>query len=143
MKIALHVTERVMFQWPVIYWIELVKKLTAAGHNLYALSDEDNVSHDSKNPLFHDRLHLSDDESRKVIAECDAFIGPPLKYYRMAEELGVRTIGILTSTFKGEGVRTTTVCGGCLDHLDSKVDCNWGDEICGYEVTPNDVIAAL
>ena len=143
MRIAVHLTERVMFCWPATYWTELIKKLTDAGHDLYALSDETNVSNASQNPRLHDRLHLSDEESRKVIAECDVFIGPPLKYHDMAKELGVKTIALLGATLKGDGVRTTTVCGGCLDKLDNKVDCNWGDEICYYEILPNDVIAAL
>ena len=143
MKIAVHLSERVFFSWPLPYWTELVKKLTDKGHDLYALSDEVNVTNESKNPRFRDRLHLSDEESRKVIAECDVFIGPPLKYYDMAVGSGVRVIGLLTSTFKGEGVRTTNICGGCLDKLADKTDCNWNDEICGWELTPNDVIAAL
>lgn len=143
MKIALHFTERVCFMWPMSYWIELVQKLTDAGHNLYALSDEPNVGNNSKNPKLHDRLHLSDEESRKVIAECDLFIGPPLKYYDMAKELGVRTIALLGATFKGDGVRTTNICGGCLDKLEGRNDCNFGDELCMWELLPNDVIAAL
>lgn len=143
MKIAIHLTERVMYAWPLEYWIELVKKLTDLGHELYALSDEPNVKNESKNPKFHDRLNLPDDESRKVLAECDLFIGPPLKYYRMAEELGVRVIGLLGATFKGEGVRTTNICGGCLDKLENKVDCVFYDELCYHEITPNDVIAAI
>ena len=46
MKIAIHLTERVMFTWPMTYWIELVQKLTDAGHDLYALSDEQNVANE-------------------------------------------------------------------------------------------------
>lgn len=143
MRIAVHLTERVMFSWPMAYWIELVKKLTDAGHDLYAISDEYNVGNNSTNPKFHDRLHLSDDESRKVIADCDVFIGPPLKYYDMAKELGVRTVAILGATLKGDGVKTSNICGGCLDKLENKNDCNFDDEICYWEVTPNDIIAAL
>ncbi len=143
MRIALHFTERVMYQWPLSYWIELVQKLTDAGHDLYALSDEPNVGNNSKNPKLHDCLHLSDEESRKVVAECDLFIGPPLKYYDMAKELGVRTVALLGATFKGDGVRTTNICGGCLDKLEGRNDCNFGDELCYFEITPNDVIAAI
>ena len=143
LKIAVHLTERVMFAWPLDYWTELVRKLTDAGHDLYALSDELNVGNESKNPRFHDRLHLSDEESRKVIADCDVFIGPPLKYYGMAKELGVKTVALLGATFKGDGVRTTNICGGCLDKLENKTDCVFSDELCYWEVTPNDVIAAL
>lgn len=143
MRIALHFTEKVMYQWPVSYWVELVKKLTDAGHDLYALSDEENVINESTNPKLHDHLHVSDAEARMVLAGCDLFIGPPLKYYRMADELGVRVIGLLGATFEGEGVRTTTTCGGCLDKLEGRVDCNWADEICMFEILPNDVIAAI
>lgn len=143
MKIAIHLTERVMFQWPLTYWVELVRKLTDLGHDVYALSDEPNVTNQSDNPKFHARLHLSDEESRKVISECDVFIGVPLKYHDMAKDLGVRTIALLGATFKGDGVKTTMICGGCLDKLENKVDCNFEDEICYSEITPNDVIAAL
>lgn len=143
MRIVVHLTERIMFQWPLTYWTELVRKLTDAGHDLYAISDEPNVTNESKNPKFHDRLHLSDEDSRKVISKCDVFIGPPLKYYDMAKELGVRTVALLGATFKGDGVRTTNICGGCLDKLENKVDCNFLDELCMSEILPNDVIAAL
>jgi hypothetical protein len=143
MKIAVHLTERVCYEWPLAYWVELVRKLTDAGHDLYALSDEPNVTNESKNPKFHDRLHLSDDESRKVIADCELFIGPPLKYYDMAKDIGVRTIALLGATLKGDGVQTTAICGGCLDKLENKNDCIFEDELCYWELSPNDVISAI
>lgn len=143
MKIAIHLTERVMFCYPMEYWVELVRKLIDRGHEIYAFSDEPNVASEYKNEHFHSRLHLPEAKARKAMSECDLFIGVPLRYYGMAKELGIRTIGILGSTFKGEGVRTTNVCGGCLDKLSNKTDCIFQDEICYWEVTPADILNAI
>jgi len=143
MKVAIHLTERVTYRWPIEYWVELIRKLTAKGYEVYAVSDEPNVRIDDKNPLLFDRLHLSDDLSKKAIAKCDAFVGAPLKYYDMAKEVGVRTIGLLCSTLKGDGVKTTVPCAGCRENMQNINDCIYEDELCGYELTPNDVLEVL
>ena len=143
MKIAIHLTERVTHRWPIEYWIELIHKLTKLGHEIYAVSDEPNVRIDDKNPLMFDRTHLSDELSKLVIAKCDVYVGPPLKYYDMAKELGIRTVGFLGSTFKGEGVKTTAPCGGCKENIPDTIDCIFEDEVCFWEITPNDVMEAV
>lgn len=143
MKIAVHFSERVMYQWPLSYWIEFVRKLTELGHEVYALSDEPNVRIDSRNPALHDRTQLSDEDSRQVLRECDVFIGAALKYHDMAVAEGIRAIALQGSSFKGEGARSTAQCAGCLDKMQGKTDCQYGDELCWNELTPNDVLAAL
>ena len=140
MKICIHLTERVTYKWPIEYWIELIGRLTHLGHEIYAVSDEDNVRIDDKNPLLFDRLHLGDELSKTVIAKCDVFVGPPLKYYDMAKELGIRTVAFLGSTFKGEGVKTTAQCGGCRENIKNVNDCIFEDELCYWEITPYDVM---
>jgi hypothetical protein len=143
MRIAVALTEKLMYQWPLEYWVELIHKLTVVGHTVCAYSDEPHISISDQNPLLQNRLCLPDSVSEKEIAGCDLFIGPPLKYYEMAKRNGVRAIGLLGATFRGEGVKTPMSCGGCLDQLGPQADCFWGDESCYYEITPNDVIAAI
>lgn len=143
MKIAAHLTEKVMFRWPVGYWVELIHKLTKAGHDIYCFSDEYTVDIKDNNPRLHNRLHLSDEDSEKEIAKCDVFIGPPLKYYDMAKRNGLELVGLLAATLNGEGVKSTTQCAGCLDNLQGMIDCLWKDEICLLEITPNDVMNHL
>jgi ADP-heptose:LPS heptosyltransferase len=143
MKVAIHLTERVTYRWPIEYWVELIGKLTKAGHEVYAVSDEPNVRIEDKNPLLFDRTQLSDELSKTVIAKCDVFVGAPLKYYKMAKELNVRAIALLGSTFKGDGVKTSAQCGGCRDNMENVNDCLFEDELCFWEITPNDVMEVL
>ena len=143
MKVAIHLTEKVTYRWPIDYWIELIRKLTTKGHEVYAVSDEPYVRIDDTNPLLFDRLHLADDLSKIVIAKCDAFVGPPLKYYQMAKELGVKTVALLGSSFNGDGVKTSAQCGGCRENMKNVNDCVFEDELCYFEITPNDVLEVL
>lgn len=139
-KICIHLTERVTYKWPLEYVIELIGRLTKLGHEVYAVSDENNIKIEDKNPLLFDRLHLTDDLSKLVIAKCDVFVGPPLKYYQMARELGVRTVALLGCTYSGEGVKTTAPCGGCRENIENVNDCVFEDELCMWELTPLDVM---
>jgi ADP-heptose:LPS heptosyltransferase len=144
MKVAIHLTEKVTYRWPIEYWVEVIHKLTKAGHEVYAVSDEYNVVIEDKNPLLFDRLNLSDELSKQVIAKCDVFIGVPLKYYHMAKELGVRTVGLLGSTWKGDGIKSPTQCAPCREHIENVNDCIWdADYLCMHEITPNDVMEVL
>jgi len=143
MRIAIHVTERVMFTWPSSYWAELIRKVTKSGHEVYVFSDDTNLSWDLKNDKVYNLIGLSEKEERDGMEACEVYVGPPLKYYDMAKSFGIRTIALLGATLNGEGVKTSNVCGGCLDKLDNKVDCTFGDEFCYYEITPNDVLEVL
>ena len=143
MKIAAHVTEKLMFAWPLDYWIEFFRKATDKGHEVYIVGDDDYVEIQDKNPLLFDRLRIGDDLSKKTIAKCDVFVGPPLKYYEMAKDTGVRAIGLLGASLKGEGVASTTPCAGCLEGLQDVNDCYWGDCLCMWEIPPNDVLEVL
>jgi ADP-heptose:LPS heptosyltransferase len=143
MKVCIHLTEKVTYVWPIEYWVELIHKLTKDGHEVYAVSDEYNVKIEDKNPLLFDRLNLSDELSKQVIAKCDVFVGAPLKYYYMAREVGVKTVGLLGATLKGEGVESTTQCAGCREHIEHVNDCIWEDTLCMHEITPNMVLEAV
>jgi ADP-heptose:LPS heptosyltransferase len=140
MKIAAHVTEKVMFSWPVEYWVEFFRKVTRDGHEVYIVGEDDYVEIRDKNPLLFDRLRMGDEVSRQVISKCDVFVGPPLKYYEMAKDAKVRTVAMLGATFKADGVKSSTQCAGCLDHLENVNDCLWEDSLCMWEIPPNDIL---
>src|SRR5512142_1721816 len=98
MRIIIQLTERLKYQWPVKYLRELIHKLTNAGHEFYALSDEKNVTIHDTNPRLVNCLHSTDECAKKVIAEADLFVGAPLKYYAMAKEVGTPVVGLLGAT---------------------------------------------
>jgi len=142
-KIAAHVTERVMHQWPPTYWAEFFRKATKQGHEVYVFSGEPNIRVEMKNDKIYDRTQVCDEDAIKEIATCDIFVGPLLHFYRAASSNGVRTVGILTASVDGEGVKSTLPCTGCLQSLGERVDCHWGDELCQWQVTPNMVMEAI
>jgi len=143
MKVAIHVSERVKHAWPIEYWSDFIRKMTKEGHEIHAFSNEPNVKIAPGNPLVFDHTDLHDKDEVLAIAECDVFVGPVLEYYRIAEKEGVRLIGILGPTLKGEGVKATLPCAGCMENIHDMVDCRWGDEICQWHVSPNDIIGAI
>ena len=144
LKIAAHITQKLMYDWPLIYWLELLGKLTKEGHDVYLFSDELPVQIKDSNPKLHDRLHLPDEQSEEEISTCNIFIGFPLKYAEMAKRKGVKTVLLLAATNKGHGVKTSVPCGGCIDNVPGQNDCMFGgDQLCLWEITPNDVMAAV
>jgi len=143
MRIAIHVTQRVFHAWPASYWSEFIRKATGAGHSIYVFSDDALVSFDVKHPEVYNLIGLSSKEERDGMESCEAFVGPKLRYYHLAKELGLKVVGLLGATLDGEGVKSPHPCAGCLDKLENKTDCFWSDEVCLLEVTPNDVLAAL
>jgi ADP-heptose:LPS heptosyltransferase len=126
MKIAIYPTEKIFQKWPDSYWGELTDKLLKLKHRVFILSDD--------NP------HEKNDE---ILSDCDLYIGAPGQYYDLAKEKGIQVIGLLGATKKGEGVVSTTACAGCLDIMENVVDCNWQDDLCMLEITPNDVLEAV
>jgi len=143
MRIACHVSNRVFHTWPAEYWYEFIEKATKAGHDIYVFSDESGVLLDVKNPHVYSLIGLTDDEERQGMEVCDVFVGPKLRYYHMADEFGLKMVGLLGATLDGCGVKSTHPCAGCLDKLENQVDCYFADELCYTEITPNDVLAAL
>ena len=143
MKIAIHVSEKVGHTWPPAYWADFIRKCTRKGHEVYVFSGEDNVNLQLKNERVFDCTKLREDEAREEIASCDVFVGPVLHFYKSARESGVRTVGILTSITDAEGVKATIPCAGCIDSIGARPDCHWGDELCQWHVTPNDVAEAV
>ena len=143
MKVAIHLTEKITFKWPIDYWVELIRKLTKAGHEVYALSDEYNIKIEDKNPLLFDRLNMDDELSEKVIAQADVFVGVPGKYFQMARKVGTRAIALLGSSHDGEGVRSSMPCSPCRGNIENVNDCIWEDELCMWEITANDVLEAI
>ena len=116
-----------MEAWPTPYCEELFEKLIAKGHRAFVVTDD-----------------LDDEKARSTIEGCDYFVGTPGKYLDMAKELSVKTVALLGATLKGEGIKSPIVCAGCLDKIDPKpLDCFFSDEICAWEITPNDVMGVL
>ena len=126
MKVAIHVTEKMFQKWPDEYCAELTQKLLDKGHRVFYVKDD-----------------IPEDANRKVIEEADLFIGAPSGYTFYAKQEGVRVIELLGPTLKGEGVKSPTVCHGCIDRTDNRNDCFFGDEICMWEITPNDILEVL
>lgn len=143
MKIAIHVTEKVGHTWPVQYWAEFIRKSTKAGHEVRCFSGEPNVVIKLKNDLFKDYTQVQDDQAYQLLSECDLYVGPVLRFHAKAKELSIRTVCLLTSSFAGEGVKSTIPCAGCLESIGDRPDCHWGDELCQWHVTPNDVLEAV
>ncbi len=127
MRVVVHRGSKVMETWPLSYCDELFAKLIDRGHRAFVVTDD-----------------LDDDKARETIASCDYFVGPPTKYTQMAKDAGVKTIDLLGPTLKGDGVKSPIICAGCLDKIDPKpVDCFFTDEICFFEISPNDVLEVL
>ena len=126
MRVALYVSNRVFRKWPQDYVQELVSKLVKRGDRVFMVSDDS-----------------TPEENKKIIEESDWFVGPPGEWYEYAVDKGVRRIGLLGPTLKGEGVVSPILCRGCLDKLENAADCFFGDEICLMECTPNDVLGAM
>jgi len=126
MKVCLHKSKRVMESWPEPYCDELFAKLIDRGDRAFVVTDD-----------------LDDAKAEGTIAACDYFVGTPGKYLDMAKAHGVKTVALLGPTLKGEGVRSPIICAGCKDKLDNPVDCYFGDEVCMWEIPPNDVLEAI
>jgi ADP-heptose:LPS heptosyltransferase len=126
MKIALHVTERIFQKWPNEYCAELTQKLLDRGHRVFYVKED-----------------FAQDANRKVIEEADLFIGAPSEWTEYAEGAGVKTLKLLGPTLKGDGVKSPTICHGCIDRMDNRTDCFFEDEICMWEITPNDILEAI
>lgn len=141
MRIAVHVTDRVKHRWPKEYWGELIRKLTARGHEVFMFSDDPHIRKDDENPLFHDRCRMENPKAE--LRTCDLFIGPALNFYRIAKEEGVRAIALLGPDADAEGVKATIHCVDCKAHSEETVDCFWNDELCMEHIQPNDVISAM
>jgi ADP-heptose:LPS heptosyltransferase len=124
MIVALYVSKRVFRAWPDEYVKELVGKLIARGDRVFIVEDDA-------------------PENEDVITNCDLFVGVPGEYAELAKAKGKRVIHLLGPTLRGEGVVSPIICAGCLDKMEGKQDCFFGDEICMYEITPNDVLGAM
>jgi hypothetical protein len=143
MRIGIHVTEKVKHSWPVTYWTEFIRKATKAGHEVLCFSGEPNVVIQLKNTKFFDYTHEEDNHAFELLATCDLYVGPVLRFHDKAKELGIKTVCILTSSFTGVGVKSTIPCAGCIESIGERPDCHWGDELCQWHVTPNDVLWAV
>jgi hypothetical protein len=125
MRVCAYKSEKVMAKWPPEYWEELSRKLSERGHTLFAITDE-----------------TGPEEAGRIIADCDVYVGPLGAFYEQAA--GKRRVGLLGPTLKGDGVQSTTLCAGCIDKIQpTPVDCHFKDELCFWEITPNDVLANL
>lgn len=144
MKVAIHLTERVKYEWPQDYWIELVRKLSARGHDIYAFSDDLGVNVECVEKL-HNFLRRPPEEVAAAIASCDAFVGVPhTRFYDLAKEVGLKIVGLKGATLDGPGVASPIICAGCVEKSGiESPDCIFGDELCMSEILPNDVMGAL
>lgn len=144
MKIAAHPTERVKFRWPLDYWREFMRKALDAGHEIVFLADEPTVVITTVNTKVSFLSMPDDARAMEALKGCDLFVGPPLRFYRLADSLGLKMVGLLGSSREGKGVRPDYVpCSGCHEAVGANVDCFWRDEICMAHITPNMVMEAV
>lgn len=121
MKAVIYVTKRVMYKWPQMYIDELVAKLQRRDYDVSVISD---------------------DTIRKIakreIESADLFIGVPNKFDELCDK--AKRIRLLGATTEGEGVVSSVQCAGCVENQGNPIDCMWSDELCMYEITPNDIL---
>ena len=116
-----------MQTWPKEYCEELFAKLIDLGDRVFVVTDD-----------------LTDEKAHETIAACTHFVGTPGKYMDMAKSLRVKCVALLGPTLQGEGIKSPIVCAGCLDKIDPKPqDCFFEDELCAWEISPNDVVEAI
>ena len=139
-KIALQLTDRIKYRWPPEYCAEFIRKATKAGHEIHVVADEPNVRLDMTGDGIHNRLEENADD---VLDDCDVFVGPPLRLADVSRLKGLKQVRLLGASLEGEGVQSTTFCCGCVQKMQPMIDCLWSDEICMYEITPNDVMEAI
>jgi len=125
-----------MWTWPADYWSEFLKYLVDDGHEVFVFTDEDHVNINIKHEKVHKCFGLDEQQAEEIVSKCDVYVGVPLHFCTVAEKHGLKTLRILGATLEGEGVKATVPCAGCLDKLDSPVDCSFADELCYLEITP-------
>lgn len=140
MRIALQLTDRLKYRWPPHYCAEFIRKAVKKGHEVFVVADEPNVRLDMTGDGIHDRLK---EKAEDVLETCDVFVGPPLRLADVAKRKRLKRVLLLGASLNGEGVTSTTFCAGCVEKMESRIDCLWGDEICMSEITANDVMEAL
>ena len=140
MRIAVQLTDRLKYRWPAEYCAEFIRKATGKGHEIFAVADEPNVRLDMKGDLIHD---CTKEWPEDVFDDCDVFVGPPLRLASIAERKRLKVVRLLGASLVGEGVKSSTFCAGCVEKMEPRIDCLWGDEICMNEITANDVLEAL
>jgi hypothetical protein len=136
MKIICHITDRVLFTWPAVYWSELLGELVKDKHDVFIFSDDKHINIDIKHELIHKCFNRTDDEIDLITRHCDIFVGVPLRFSEIAKKYNKKLINILGATLKGEGIISPIVCAGCLDKGVSEIDCSFGDELCYFRITP-------
>lgn len=140
MRIALQLTDRIKYRWPPEYCAEFIRKATNKGHGVFVVADEPRIRLDMKGDLIHDR---TGEKAEDVLESCDVFVGPPLRLADIAKRKGLKRVLLLGASLNGEGVQSTTFCAGCVEKMEPRIDCLWGDELCMSEICPNDVLEAI
>lgn len=143
MKICAYITNRVMWTWPADYWRELFHKLTKRGHEVYVISDDPEVVVNDTNPKVFNCTGKAATEADEVVSSCDMYVGVPTRWYELAGFLGKNRIALCGPRIVEDGIVADTPCAGCIDKLGVRTDCNWGDELCYRQITPNDVMGAI
>ena len=136
MRVAVHITDRVLFTWPQEYWSELIGDLVKDGHDVFVFTDDKHINLAIENPKVHKCFNFTDEEVKEVIAQCDVFFGVPLRFSDISKVAGIRIINLLGSTSNGTGIVSPLVCQGCLDKGNSEIDCIFTDELCYWRITP-------
>ena len=139
-RIALQLTDRIKYRWPPQYCAEFIRKAVKKGHEVFVIADEPNIVLDMTGDGIHDRLK---EKAEDVLESCDVFVGPPLRLADVAKRRGLKQVCLLGASLEGQGVQSTTFCAGCVQKMEPRIDCLWGDELCMSEVCPNDVLEAI
>jgi hypothetical protein len=140
MRIALQLTDRIKYRWPAEYCAEFIRKATKKGHDVFVVADEPNIRLDMKGEGIYDRTK---EKAEDVFESCDVFVGPPLRLADVSARKGLKQVRLLGASLEGAGVRSTTFCCGCVQKMTPMIDCLWMDELCMWEITPNDVLEAV
>lgn len=124
MKIVLYLTNRIKYKWPDEYVSELLTKLEKRGHFTAVISDD-----------------TEGDVVKGELDRCDFFIGVNSPFDGIPFD-GKR-VYIRAASLEGEGPQSPIPCAGCIEKLPDRFDCNFKDELCMKEVTPNDILEYL
>ena len=135
MKIALHITDQILWTWPPEYWSELIKMLINDEHELYVYTDEKHLRLQFSSSKIKTFIAKTQNEYEESMKECSVFVGSPLKFSKIADKCELKVINFLGATSCGIGVRSLMPCVGCLDQ-NKTIDCQYHDELCMTGITP-------
>lgn len=123
MKVVLYLTHRVMFKWPQEYINDFARKANASGFDVNIISDDTDVS-----------------VAKREIETADFFVGVKSPFDWIIPK-GERIY--FSGAKKSGGIQSPIQCAGCIDNMEDIMDCLWEDNLCMWEITPNDILEVM